>query len=633
VGGVWQYEGAPVEIIILIRTEDTRREIGDYVGNQLEDIGFTVVRDYKTAAEAGPIWLSGDPNDGRFHIYTGGWVTTAVPRDLGYTLGYFFTDFGRAEPLWQAYENDPEFYEIADKLYNNDFTTLEERRELMARGLELVMMEAQRFWVVDRSPIYPKRSEINVSSDLYGGISGSWLWMNTIRRGEEVGGSVRVGLPSILTQPWNPLDGSNWIFDMMLIRATGEIAYKPDPFTGLYWPNIFERAEVTIQEGLPVGQTHDWVSLEFVPEIEVPGDAWVDWDAEEQRFITASEAFTDTQTAFSKNVVYYPADMFDSITWHDGSPLSVGDFVMGMILTFDRGKEASPIYDASKAPALRSFLGSFKGVRILSESPLVIETYTDNYQLDAELNLNTWFPYYAQGQGSWHMLALGIFAEAESLGGFSAAKAQAVNGDRFSYVSGPTVEILNAQMAKLEEGTLPYEATLSEYISTDELATRTANYKEFFRRRGHLWIGTGPFYLERAFPVEGTVILQRYAAYPFPAGQWDRFAVPAIPEVELDGPGRVTAGQAAAFDVFVTFQGEDYAQADVAQVNYLVYDATGALVHTGVAEAAGDGMWTVNLTSDVTRGLGSGSNLLEVVVVSNLVALPVSETMQFVTSQ
>ncbi len=55
VGGKWYYKGEPVEIIILIRVEDERREIGDYIGNLLADIGFEVVLDYRTSAEATPI--------------------------------------------------------------------------------------------------------------------------------------------------------------------------------------------------------------------------------------------------------------------------------------------------------------------------------------------------------------------------------------------------------------------------------------------------------------------------------------------------------------------------------------------------------------------------------------------------
>lgn len=633
VGGKWQYEGAPVEIILLIRTEDNRRQIGDYVGTLLEDIGFTVVRDYKTAAEASPIWLSGEPHDGRFHIYTGGWITTAVPRDLGGNFAYFYTDMGRSENMWQQYKNDPEFYEIARKLDNNDFKTLEERSKLIARGLELAMADSYRIWLVDRSPIYAMRKEVQIGSDLYGGPSGSWIWSNTLRRSGQSGGSMTIGLPSLLTAPWNPLDGSNWIFDMMLLRGIGETAYKTDLYTGLYWPNYFEKAEVFVQEGLPVGKTLDWVSLKFVPSIEVPGDAWVDWDPKAQKFITASEKFTQTQKSLSRNVVYYPADLYKSIKWHNGSPLSVGDFVMGMILTFDRGKEGSIIYDKSKSAALRSFMSAFKGVRILSKDPLVIETYTDNYQLDAELNISTWFPMYAQGAGSWEMLAIGIFAEQKELGAFSPTKATELKKDRFSYIAGPTVAILKAELDEAaKEGKIPYAPTLSQFISKAEIETRYKNLQEWYRSRGHLLLGTGPYFLQRAFPVEGTVILQRYTDYPFPANRWDRFATPRIPEVDVVGPVRVTIGQPATFDIAVSFEGKPYATADISQIKFLVFDATNNLAHVGQATAEKDGAWKVTLPADVTKKLAAGSNVLEAVVVSKLVALPVSQSVQFVTA-
>jgi len=77
----WQYRGKPARIILLIRTEDQRREIGDYVATLLENVGFVVDRQYKTAAESSPIWIGGNPADGRWHIYTGGWVSLAIDRD------------------------------------------------------------------------------------------------------------------------------------------------------------------------------------------------------------------------------------------------------------------------------------------------------------------------------------------------------------------------------------------------------------------------------------------------------------------------------------------------------------------------------------------------------------------------
>ncbi len=71
----------------------------------------------------------------------------------------------------------------------------------------------------------------------------------------------------------------------------------------------------------------------------------MDWDATNQVFITAGEKYTSTLTAKSKVTVTYPADLFTTVTFHDGSPISVGDFIINMITTFDYGKPESANYD------------------------------------------------------------------------------------------------------------------------------------------------------------------------------------------------------------------------------------------------------------------------------------------------
>ena len=628
----WSYNGEPVNIIVLIRTEDERQQIGDYVASQLEDVGFTVTRDYKTSAEASPIWIQGNPEDGLFHIYTGGWITTAVPRNLADNFAYFYTDMGLAFPLWQAYQNDPAFYELAARLDQSDFSTLEERTAMMAEALEMSMKDSTRLWLADRASITPRRAEIQVAADLYGGVSGSNLWPMTIRREGELGGSITVAMPSILPEPWNPLNGSNWIYDMMLIRATGEQAVLPDPFTGLSWPQRIKRAEVVIKEGLPVGKTHDWVDLSFAEEIVVPDDAWADWDAEAGRFLTAAEVYTETMTVNRLSTVYYPEDMFDTVMWHDGSALSMGDFIMAMILSFDRAKEASPYYDASVVPAFNSFMSAFRGVRIVSEDPLVIETYSNNYQLDAEMSINTWWPYYAQGQGAWHTLALGLMGEENGDFAFSSAKAKEADTEWLGYVSGPSIAVLQANLATATaDSWIPYAATLGEYVGSDEVAARYASLKTWNDRFGHFWIGTGPFYLERAFTVEKTVLLQRNPLYSDLSEKWDRFSEAAIAVVDVDGPARVTRGQAATFDIYVTFNDAPYAAADVNNVKFLVFDATGALAFAEEATLVEDGLWQATLSANMTQQLAAGSNRLEAVVVSNLVALPSFDAISFVT--
>ena len=103
--------------------------------NQLETIGFTVDREYKTRSEASPIWVQSDPAEGKFHIYTGGWITTAISRDDGSNFSFFYTPRDYPIPLWQAYTPTEEFDAVALKLRNNDFTTMEERKELFGQAL------------------------------------------------------------------------------------------------------------------------------------------------------------------------------------------------------------------------------------------------------------------------------------------------------------------------------------------------------------------------------------------------------------------------------------------------------------------------------------------------------------------
>jgi peptide/nickel transport system substrate-binding protein len=634
--GVWTYEGEPVELIFLIRTEDARREIGDYVANQLEDIGFTVMRDYRTSAEASPLWIGSDPNEGLWNIYTGGWITTAIPRSLTDNFAFFYTDMGYGVPLWAAYVNDPEFYELADKLQYNQYTSIDEKVEMLARELELAMPESQRVWLVDRVSATPKRKEVKVAADLYGAVSGASLWAQTLQREGEIGGSMNIAMPSILTQPWNPIGGSNWIYDMMLIRGTGEFGLVSDPYTGLSLPNRIERAEVTVQEGLPVFKTLDWVTLDFAPEIVVPDDAWAGWDAETQTFLTASEVYTEPMTALRKSVVYYPDDLYDTVKWHDGSPFSIADVIMNIILTFDRGQEASAIYDEGYVPSYESFIsGAFRGVRIVSEDPLVIEYYADSYQLDAEDCVTTWWPYYDQGQGAWHAVTLGVMAEADGEAAFSDVKSEANEVEHLSYIAGPTISILEEKLNAMVgmTATLPYEPTMSQYVTADEMQARFTNLAEWYRRRGHFWIGTGPFYLERAFPVEGTVVLQRNRDYPDMATRWTGFAEAPIPEVLLDGPGRVTIGEEAVYEVAVEFAGAPYAVDDIDNVKYLVLDATGNVAFVGAAEPVEDGLWEIVLDADTTGALEAGSNQLEVVVVSKRVAVPSTDSLSFVTAK
>ncbi len=626
----WYYEGEPVKLIFIIRVEDKRREVGDYVATLFETLGFEVDRQYKTAAEASPIWIGGDPADGRWHLYTGGWVSTVINRDLAGNFNFYYTPRGRPDPLWQAYKPDPEFDELADRLGRRDYHTWQERQEMMAKAIQLAMQDSVRVWLVDQTDIWARRKEVTLASDLAGGFSGSALWPFTLRFRDREGGRMVYGVPSLLTEPWNPVAGTNWIFDTLIIRALGESATMPDPFTGLYWPQRVKSVDVFVQEGIPVTKSHDWLTLQFVPEIKVPEDAWADWDPVKGQFITVGEKYPEGVTAKTKAVVYYDEHLF-KMKWHDGSRLSLADLVLSFILTFEQAKPESPIYDEAAVPSFETFMKHFRGLRIVQQDPLIVEVYSDLFYPDAEWIASSRGDYLYTST-PFQGFAIGILAEQNKELAFSAAKSDKLKVERANYIAGPTLNVLEKYRAQaFEQSFIPYANTLEQFITPQEARERYRLLGEWFQQHKHFWIGQGPFYLDAVYTVEKNVVIKRFAEFPDPPDRWLRFTEPQIAELEISGPVQIQSGSQAQFDVQVTFKGEPYAIKDIDFVKFLLFDARGQLAVIGAATAVHDGLWRVELSAEQTTQLAVGANRLEVIVVSKLVSIPSFEEVIFRT--
>ncbi|MEN6528269.1 MAG: ABC transporter substrate-binding protein [Anaerolineaceae bacterium] len=751
VDGKWTFKDAPVTLVFLIRNDSdgTRIPMGDYVASQLEAVGFTVDRQYKSSSEASPIWQSGDPKAGEWHMYTAAWSATVLDRDQSNIFQEMYLDSSaQGIPPFLANVSDPEFKDLGDRLAVADFTTVEERHQMMARALELSLQDSFQVFLIDGKNFIPYRTDLIATSDLAAGIEGSYIWPYTTRYRDQVGGTLKWATQGLFGEPWNPIAGSNWAYDQGVIRATssGDVMY--DPYTGLLWPLRIEKADVIVKEGLPVGKTLDWVNLEFSPEIAIADDVWADWDATAQKFLTVGEMKTkvedakakaaaieavqpdldtkraelidafdttnmtvetmtavtneylafasekigmpwdasafiaselegevgwidenlpaddaegrkgeldwwigyvientdptaellglaarDYTSALRKTVVYYPADLFKTVKWHDGSNLSMADIIMGMIMTFDRAKTDSPIYDQQAVPAYLPFMAQFKGFKIISTDPLTIEYYSDAYSLDAELNIPVFFPTYTFAEGSWPMIAVSNLAEANGEVAYSADKALAKEIEQTSWVGGPTLEILAKYLDQaIAETYIPYAPTMSDYLTAEEASARYQAVKDFYAKQGHMWIGTGPYYLDKVFLTEKSAVLKRFADFPDDADRWSSFGEPKLAMVEIDGPGQVTIGQEAKFDVYVTYNDEPYAANEIKVVKYLLYNAKNEIVKVGEVVAAEDGLYSIVLDAATTGALEAGSNKLEVAVVPITVSQPTFESVEFVTA-
>lgn len=645
--GKWQYNGSPVTLIFLIRNDGdgTRLPMGDYIANQLETIGFTVDRQYKTSSEAFVIWQGTAAVDGQWHLYTAGYIPSGLGtlRDESATIqqGYLNTSVQASEPFISNV-SDPEFQELGDDLAQGNYSTKEERLEMMERALELALEDSLFVWTIDQKVYAPYNDNVQVTYDLATGPESTNVGPYNLRFKDQEGGTMRIGTNDLFTQPWNTVAGSNWVWDAFVMRMTstgtsninGGAGLMADPYTGLPYPQRIASAELTYREGLPITQNLDWLTVNTAPEIQVPEDAWVDWDATEQRFITAGEMYPEGLTANVKSVVVYPDDLFETVKWHDGSPISVGDFVMNMIQGFDPGKPESSLYDASLAISINAGLESFKGYRITSTDPLTIEAYNDGYYSDAELNVLPLWPQSAfglTGDNSWPVLAISNLAEAAGDLAYSQSKADAAEIENTSWVGGPSLEILAGYLEQAaSESYIPFEPTLGQYITAEEAAQRYANLQAWYEEHGHFWVGTGPYYLDQVFTTEKSLVVKNNTEFVDFADRWNVFSEPKLATALLDGPGQVKAGEEAVFDVTVNFKDEPYPQTDIQDVKYILYDATGAVVSVGDAQAVGDGLYQVTLGADVTSELPTGSARLEIAVVPIPVAIPAFTSLDFV---
>lgn len=618
--GKWHYNDKPVVIRIIIRVEDERKLIGDYAASQLEKLGFTVERLYRTRREAGALVYAGDPTEGKWHIYTGGWISTSVSRWDPWDLGFFYTPLGYGAFMKYA-KPDPILMEVASKLWRGEWKTIEERQELMAKGVELALKDSLRVWLVDQLSPYPYRVELEGAADLSGGFTTA-LWSRTVRFKDQVGGTVKAASLGVLVDPWNPVAGTNWLYDALVLWCVNDYALLANPYTGLPMPNRVVSVEMEVEEGVPTIATSPWLELKFVPQIEVPSDAWYEWDVEEKKIVGPPPG----TFAKAKVVVNY-GSVIGKVKYHDGSVMSLADWFALWPLTFERVNPDSPLYDESAEPGFREWRLNFRGLRIVSEDPLVVEYYINYTHLEAEFMAD-----WAAGWPNmpWHATAMGILAEEKGLLSFSDYKANKMKNEWMNYIGGPSLKVLEDVLNEaLETGYIPFKEHASKYITPEDAKARYQNLKNWYEEHGHFWVASGPFYLETADFTAHIATVKAFREYTFKADRWAWLAEPPIPEVTVEVPENVVPGIEAQFAISVTLKGEPLPSERMEFVKYLVLDSEGNVLLKGEATPGAPGQWQIKLSSTDTGKFAPGTYRLMYIALSKDVAIPAIEEVGF----
>src|SRR5215211_4503875 len=249
--GKWQFNGQPVSLIFLIRSDGdgTRKPMGDYVSNQLEAVGFTVDRQYKTSSEAAPIWRGSEAKAGLWNLYTAGWLPSGLTRDerSQFQQMYLNSSVQGVDPFISNVAEE-EFQQLGDDLAQGSFATTDERKQMMQKVLELSLQDSLQVWTIEQVQYSPFNNNVQVTYDLAAGVEAAYVGPYNLRFKDEEGGTLKAGTADLFTEPWNTVSGSNWVWDSNIMRATsqgaantiGSAGLMGDPYTGLAWPQRIE---------------------------------------------------------------------------------------------------------------------------------------------------------------------------------------------------------------------------------------------------------------------------------------------------------------------------------------------------------------------------------------------------------
>jgi peptide/nickel transport system substrate-binding protein len=602
--GKWNKDGKPVVIKFMIRTEDERRTIGDLFANELEKLGFTIDRIYGPFGQTGAIRYGTDSREGRWHLYT-----------AGYSSG-----FDEAGGWWGYYighhpniQIDPAFYEKAAKLAYNEYSSIDEKIQLMKDVAVLSLKHSTMIQVEDKLSVFMKSSNLQSICHL-----GEGVWTTTFTRAlrlkDTIGGTVKISYNDVFTlSQISPFAASGVVNDMAVYIPTLDQAFVPNPYANEMIPVRVSDWSVSVVEGIPVKQLPN---VQIVDSITVPADAIAGWDPVTKKYATVGR--TDVAAKAKVTLAYDTSGKF-----HDGTEIGLADFMVYFATPWERSNPASELYDEDFVTTWNVQIKNFLGMKIIrTTNPITVEIYTNftnfipsyiAYSVTSYFNF-PWMP--------WHAGALGILGEAKKLTAWGTGKAAKLGVELQNYMYGPTIPIFENLLSEAKS-TKYVPEWIKEWVREEDIVKRYEALENFYKNYGHFVVGSGQFILSSVDPVARQAILKANRDYPYKADRFAFLLAGKGPSVTLKIPDNIVPGLPAEIEAKLTSEGKAYPNEKVERVIYILSDAEGNVLKTGKASSTPtEGTWKISCSDIETSTFTPGALHLTTYAFSTDIAVP-----------
>jgi Predicted solute binding protein len=598
--GKWTYNGSPISIKLMIRSDDLpRKSMGEMLANELEKIGFTVQRDYGDLNKANLVVYGKDPQELSWQVYTEGFGGTSQfvrynPSTAAQMYSPYFGSMpGRGNPSFWNYQNST-LDKITQSIEFSNFTSEEERNELLRQALTLGIQESVRLFVAQNIDPYAASSSIKgLINDFGAGISTSKSLINA--RSIKNTSSINVGVKEIYQGAWNNVGGCNDIYCTNILSLVSDSPTSRNPYTG---------------EVIPL--RNEWTNITTMgPEkrLAVDNDA-VTWNPSDQKWEDVGK-----NTSKSKVTLHL---VFSN--WQNGQAMNKADLIYQLYFPYEWSSKINSTdqtYDPEYAQPAQVALKYLRGTKFLNNSTLV--SFVDYWHFDKK-EIADFASVWATSP--WEVNAAierlvknGVFA-------YSRTEATVKNIEWLSLIIPSHAQAIKQELEKMKaEGFVP--APLKGMVSVDEALKRYDASIKWITEHNHAIIGNGPYEIKNYNPAGRVISLAAFrdSSYPFPKGYWSIYESPKLAKFEkVQYPKIVTRGLPLKISGNVTIGGNYISNATL---TYFIFDKDNHQVTQGTGKWIDDnGNFLIAINGSSTKAMSIGPNNFQLFVKSNYALRP-----------
>lgn len=592
--GLWHDpEGRLVTLKGIVRKIDERFLMGAYYADLFAGLHFDVLRPRPDLAYiCGP--FSCPPDADVWNYYTAGWVQ-AGSRNwddqnlLRWNCGLGYENYCVQRPEdtrnRNVYVVNQELANLSDRISLGDYSSMEERARLIARGTELSLKAPIRIFIDARQSAFAfhERMEGTIM-DLFAGPLTHWAFRSARVPVDATTGlrTARLLNQYMFIDGWNPwLAAPGWRHDEIQRWTMTDPGMARHPHIGRY---MDLRTHASVETG------------GFSGAVPVPSTA-VAFDVNASTWISVGEGVS----ARSKVTLDITLGK-----WHHSVAVSLDDLIYhlsnGYRRSFGDASKISELRSTASANERRFYGDQMVGIRPLDEDS--IEIYLDFWHIDPQeiggLASAFVFPTYPWEVGE---LALQTVLDLETVN--NEADAGRTGRTWLDLTKGSSLLFLEEDLPVLK-ARIHIPPGMEVYITSGEASARWDSLSDWYAAKGHFWPSQGPFYLEEVDLTNRTTTMKAFREYPFRADHWQDLTRLRIPEVTVrNAPAFVLPGGKAVFDLMVTVAGT---LDESVTVRWFLKDlSTREFVAEGVEAPVVPGAYRIELSSTFIEELGDGN--------------------------